>query len=55
LQFSRRCERCPSGPHPEGPRRASVAGEITMNEVRDGAGSSAILKVVNGKYVNMAK
>jgi len=26
-----------------------------MNEVRDGAGSSAILKVVNGKYVNMAK
>src|SRR3954465_1628109 len=32
-----------------------VAGEITMNEVRDGAGSSAILKVVNGKYVNMAK
>ena len=32
-----------------------VAGEITMDEVRDGAGSSAILKVVNGKYVNMAK
>ena len=32
-----------------------VAGEITMNEVRDGAGSSAILKVMNGKYVNMAK
>jgi branched-chain amino acid transport system substrate-binding protein len=32
-----------------------VAGEITMNEVRDGAGSSAILKVVNGKYVNVAK
>jgi len=26
-----------------------------MDEVRDGAGSSAILKVVNGKYVNMAK
>jgi branched-chain amino acid transport system substrate-binding protein len=32
-----------------------VAGEITMDEVRDGAGSSAILKVVNGKYVNVAK
>jgi branched-chain amino acid transport system substrate-binding protein len=32
-----------------------VAGEITMDEVRDGAGSSAILKVINGKYVNMAK
>ena len=32
-----------------------VAGEITMNEHRDGAGSSAILKVVNGKYVNVAK
>ena len=31
-----------------------VAGEITMNEVRDGAGASAILKVVNGKYVNVA-
>jgi branched-chain amino acid transport system substrate-binding protein len=31
-----------------------VAGEITMDEVRDGAGSSAILKVVNGQYVNMA-
>jgi len=32
-----------------------VAGEITMDENRDGAGSSAILKVVNGKYVNVAK
>jgi branched-chain amino acid transport system substrate-binding protein len=32
-----------------------VAGEITMDEHRDGAGSSAILKVVNGKYVNVAK
>jgi branched-chain amino acid transport system substrate-binding protein len=32
-----------------------VAGEITMDEVRDGAGASAILKVVNGKYVNVAK
>jgi branched-chain amino acid transport system substrate-binding protein len=32
-----------------------VAGEITMNEVRDGAGSSAILKVVNGQYVNVAQ
>lgn len=32
-----------------------VAGEITMDEHRDGAGSSAILKVVNGKYVNAGK
>ena len=32
-----------------------VAGEITMDEVRDGAGASAILKVVNGQYVNVAK
>lgn len=32
-----------------------VAGEITMDEVGDGAGASAILKVVNGKYVNVAK
>ncbi len=32
-----------------------VAGEITMDENRDGAGSSAILKVINGKYVNVAK
>jgi hypothetical protein len=44
---------------PRLPRRPEgfpgVAGEITMDEVRDGAGSSAILKVVNGKYVNMAK
>jgi len=32
-----------------------VAGEITYNEVRDGAGASAILKVVNGKYLNVAK
>jgi branched-chain amino acid transport system substrate-binding protein len=32
-----------------------VAGEITMDEHRDGAGSSAILKVVNGKYTNVAK
>ena len=32
-----------------------VGGEITMNEVRDGAGASAILKVVNGQYVNVAK
>ena len=32
-----------------------VAGEITMDEVRDGAGASAILKVVNGVYVNIAK
>jgi branched-chain amino acid transport system substrate-binding protein len=32
-----------------------VAGEITMDQNRDGAGSSAILKVVNGKYTNVAK
>ena len=32
-----------------------VGGEITYNQDRDGAGSSAILKVVNGKYVNIAK
>jgi branched-chain amino acid transport system substrate-binding protein len=32
-----------------------VAGEITMDAVRDGAGASAILKVVNGQYVNIAK
>jgi branched-chain amino acid transport system substrate-binding protein len=32
-----------------------VAGEITMNADRDGAGASAILKVVNGQYVNVAK
>jgi len=32
-----------------------VAGEITMDDVRDGAGASAILKVINGQYVNVAK
>jgi branched-chain amino acid transport system substrate-binding protein len=32
-----------------------VAGEITMDEVRDGTGKTAILKVVNGKYINVAK
>jgi branched-chain amino acid transport system substrate-binding protein len=32
-----------------------VAGEITMNEVGDGAGGTAILKVVNGEYVNISK
>ena len=32
-----------------------VAGEITMDEVRDGAGATAILKVVNGKYVDVRK
>lgn len=32
-----------------------IAGEITMDQVRDGAGASAILKVVNGAYVNVAK
>jgi hypothetical protein len=26
-----------------------------MDAVRDGAGASAILKVVNGQYVNVAK
>jgi hypothetical protein len=26
-----------------------------MDEVRDGTGITAILKVVNGKYVNIAK
>ena len=32
-----------------------VAGEITMNEVGDGTGASAILKVIDGKYVNVKK
>jgi branched-chain amino acid transport system substrate-binding protein len=32
-----------------------VAGEITMDEKRDGAGKSAILKVVNGKYTDVSK
>jgi branched-chain amino acid transport system substrate-binding protein len=32
-----------------------VAGPITMDEVRDGTGITAILKVVNGKYINIAK
>jgi len=32
-----------------------VAGEVTMDENRDGAGSSAILKVVNGQFVNILK
>jgi branched-chain amino acid transport system substrate-binding protein len=32
-----------------------VAGPITMDEHRDGTGITAILKVVNGKYVNIAK
>ena len=32
-----------------------VAGEITMDAVRDGTGKTAILKVVNGKYINVAK
>ena len=32
-----------------------VAGEITMDEVRDGAGATAILKVVNGKYIDVRK
>ena len=32
-----------------------VAGPITMDAERDGTGITAILKVVNGKYVNIAK
>jgi branched-chain amino acid transport system substrate-binding protein len=32
-----------------------VAGPITMDENRDGTGITAILKVVNGKYVNVVK
>jgi branched-chain amino acid transport system substrate-binding protein len=32
-----------------------VAGPITMDEVRDGTGITAILKVVNGRYINIAK
>jgi branched-chain amino acid transport system substrate-binding protein len=32
-----------------------VAGPITMDAVRDGTGITAILKVVNGKYVNIAR
>ena len=32
-----------------------VAGPITMDAVRDGTGITAILKVVNGKYVNIAE
>ena len=32
-----------------------VSGEITMDEVGDGTGSSAILKVIGGKYVNVKK
>ena len=32
-----------------------VAGEITMDKDRDGTGKTAILKVVNGKYINVAK
>jgi branched-chain amino acid transport system substrate-binding protein len=32
-----------------------VAGPITMDENRDGTGITAILKVINGKYVNIAK
>ncbi len=32
-----------------------ISGETTMNEVGDGSGASAILKVVGGKYVNVKK
>lgn len=32
-----------------------VAGPITMDAVRDGTGITAVLKVVNGKYVNIVK
>ena len=30
-----------------------VSGETTMNDVGDGSGASAILKVMDGKYVNV--
>ena len=30
-----------------------ISGETTMNEVGDGSGASAILKVIDGKYVNV--
>ena len=32
-----------------------ISGETTMNEVGDGSGASAILKVIDGKYVNVKK
>jgi len=32
-----------------------VAGPITMDAMRDGTGITAVLKVINGKYVNVAK
>lgn len=32
-----------------------VSGETTMNDVGDGSGASAILKVMDGKYVNVMK
>jgi len=32
-----------------------VAGPITMDAERDGTGITAVLKVINGKYVNIAK
>jgi branched-chain amino acid transport system substrate-binding protein len=32
-----------------------VSGETTMNDVGDGSGASAILKVIGGKYVNVKK
>ena len=32
-----------------------VSGDITMNEVGDGSGATAILKVMGGKYVNIMK
>ncbi len=32
-----------------------VSGETTMNDVGDGSGASAILKVMGGKYINVMK
>ena len=32
-----------------------ISGETTMDEVGDGSGASAILKVIDGKYVNVKK
>ena len=32
-----------------------VSGSTTMNDVGDGSGGSAILKVIGGKYVNVMK
>ena len=32
-----------------------VSGDTTMNDVGDGSGATAILKVMGGKYVNIMK